>query len=1418
MAITAATRQDIIELVVTALNAAPGTTLLNELVAIVDGGGTLADVAANLAASDTFTARYPAFQTAEEFAAEWLGNLIPEAGADAMAEAKALVVAAVNGGTTAASLILQAQEFLSAASESDAAFGTSAANFNNKAEVASHQTLTNETAALDTTALASVTSDDATVATAKTALDTIATPGTTVALTKNVDAATGTAGDDTFTAVAPSAATQTLNAGDTVTGGDGTDKLSITNTTTGGASLGAGVTTSGVEGLSVNAVTATTVDASTMPGITDVYNAGSLADITINNAAFIPNVHTTSSSSNTTVNITAATTVGLSDSATIALNGSAMTSSNTVTMNGIETFNVVASGTASGSATKSTTLASDRLHTITITGDASSSITATLAAATATQTGTVTGNDQVNRVSLTADATDVISVDLGAGNDVMTLNSIGAKYTVAGGDGTDTIASTVAISAAAGAGISGFENASVGAVAISLSGTANTIDSVTFTDTGGSLAGLATGATVTQKAGGTNTVSNATGWTGTSDSITVNVGSAAASGAFTQSLNAAGIETATINNSEISTSNSARTVGVTGANLTKATVTSGSTGTITFAGGGTKMTELDMSGVSGATAFTASATNTAAAGFTLKGGAKASTLTGFTGADTIVGGAGKDTITGGVGQDTLTGGAAADTFVFAANATGAVVSSLTKPDTITDFTSGTDKLNITNATSGAVTSFLGNFSSVSSAQAQAALTGKAGQAYYVTGDNQLYVTNAANGVAVANDTVITLTGVATLAASDLLLGSQGAGSAVTITAPGVLSTAANAGASKKTSAGDDTITQANTVAVGTGTANGSTINGGAGSDTYNLGLLADTSLTSLTTSGANTTSTALTSVENVNLTVKASTGAVTVGTLPATLESLTVVGTDNNAALSATIGAVGQSITVTNTTASGNASAITFGAFASQSATTGAANDTFNTIAVDGITAVGGIGNDTFNVSAVAAFDNDNTAITITGGTGTDKLVFADGLTGTIDFSDTENAVTGVESIDAGAAAAGAMAITLGGSDVRTIIGDSTTANVTFTGTAAQIDALTTITSDAAGNTFSVVSSDTGSVTVDLSDTTYTTLANVDSVTFAATTATGVVTATIDENLAVVGGAGTSDVLIIDASLGAVTVAASAFETVSFTTAAQAGAVQAQASAVTINSSVAQAGLTVGAATTAVNTSNATGAAIVVDDTTANTTTFTHTGAGTFTLTMAADTRTADTVTVTGSTGVATINQVANAGVTTITLSATNTAADVIGLAGTGITAALDRVVVNNFDPSGEDKIGLDVDNTTVATAAGSAAVVATVSAAGAVTHANTTDVTILNYDMGGTTEVLAGDLTGASLLTNLGGALSVTATTNKAYIIAFDNGNAYLYHFVEGTAGAGDTTVDAGDIALLGVFNGVAVGQLSANDISLLA
>jgi len=1089
MAIIAATRQDIIELVVTALNAAPGTTLLNELVAIVDGGGTLADVAANLAASDTFTARYPAFQTAEEFAAEWLGNLIPEAGADAMAEAKALVVASVNGGTSAASLILQAQEFLSAASETDAAFGTSAANFNNKAEVASHQTLTNETAALDTTALDSVTSDDATVASAKTALDTVATPGTSSALTKNVDSLTGGAGDDSYSATAATAATQTINAGDVVDGAGGSDTLLVTGSIAGGATLGTGVTLSNVENVKVNAVTATTIDAALFSGVTDYYNNGSLANVTVTGATAIPNIHTVSSSSDTSVTVAAAKTVGTADSATIALNGAAATSSNTVTMNGIETFNVVASGSASGSATRSTTLSSDSLHTIVITGDAASSITADLPLATATQVGTITGNDQVNRVTMTgAHAADKLSVSLGAGDDSLSIASISKLHTLDGGDGTDTFTSSVAVTATTGAGITGFEKASVGAVSIALPTAGNTIDAVTFTSTGGTLAGLAAGATVTQKAGGSNTVSNAKGWTGTSDAITVNVGSAATSGALTQSLTATGIETATITNSEISTSNSARTVGVTGANLTSATVTSGTTGTITFVGGGTKMTSLDMSGVSGATVFTAATTNTAAAGFTFKAGAKASTLTGLTGKDTLVGGAGADTITGGVGIDTLTGGAGADTFNYAANASGAVVSSLAAPDVITDFTSGTDKLAITQT----ITAFLGNYETVAQAEAAAAADGRGNLAYFVSGTETLYVAAATSGAVAATDTVVKLSGVTALVAADLQIGSQGTGASITLsTGAPTLSTTANTNASAKTTAKDDTITSSASTKLVNGT-----INAGLGNDTLNSTLATQGLLTDLTAAGG--TGVGLTSVETVNITVTTPTAVVNLGgNVPTDLQTLTVVGSNGDGALQATTTAIGQTFTVTNTNGT-TASAITTSNHKGLTVTTGSAGDTV--IFAGGASATNntvntGAGADVVRISAATALsglgNSANGGSNLTGTVDELQIDYDIGNTNTLNLATllTAGDIAGFEFLDINADQGATINVTAGTGFTRYAFTD-TTAGETFnlSATAAQATAITSITGDAADTVNLLI---TSAGTVSFSGDTTTALDNI---------------------------------------------------------------------------------------------------------------------------------------------------------------------------------------------------------------------------------------------------------------------------------------------------------------------------------------
>jgi hypothetical protein len=244
-----------------------------------------------------------------------------------------------------------------------------------------------------------------------------------------------------------------------------------------------------------------------------------------------------------------------------------------------------------------------------------------------------------------------------------------------------------------------------------------------------------------------------------------------------------------------------------------------------------------------------------------------------------------------------------------------------------------------------------------------------------------------------------------------------------------------------------------------------------------------------------------------------------------------------------------------------------------------------------------------------------------------------------------------------------------------------------------------------------------------------------------------------------------------------------------------------------------------GAATTAITGS---GAAVVAasDATQAGlTTVFGHTGTGALTVTLASDTAAADTVTVTG-TGAVTVNQIAGAGVTTVNLNATNGAVDTINLASTaanalGVIAAVDRVVINGFNAT-QDRISLDVDATTAGTNAGAVVVGQVAAAAGAVTfNTAANDVLVLNFDLGGAADVIGADLTGANLLANLGGALTVAADTNAGYIVAYDAGNAYLYRVVEGND-ANDTTVAAADIVLLSIINGVAVGSVTATDFIL--
>jgi len=183
------------------------------------------------------------------------------------------------------------------------------------------------------------------------------------------------------------------------------------------------------------------------------------------------------------------------------------------------------------------------------------------------------------------------------------------------------------------------------------------------------------------------------------------------------------------------------------------------------------------------------------------------------------------------------------------------------------------------------------------------------------------------------------------------------------------------------------------------------------------------------------------------------------------------------------------------------------------------------------------------------------------------------------------------------------------------------------------------------------------------------------------------------------------------------------------------------------------------------------------------------------------------TSTVTGGAGIDTINITAATGVTTVVVAAG---------AGAGAAAVTgNRDVVTGFNAT-NDVIGLVAVDTVPAGAAGSTPVVQAVAAAGALALANTADVVVLNFDIGGTTAVLAGVLDGSALLANLGGALTTTAATDIGYIVAYDNGNAYVYSYDANLVGV-DVNVTANEIALIGTFNGVATSSLGVANFALV-
>jgi Ca2+-binding RTX toxin-like protein len=93
--------------------------------------------------------------------------------------------------------------------------------------------------------------------------------------------------------------------------------------------------------------------------------------------------------------------------------------------------------------------------------------------------------------------------------------------------------------------------------------------------------------------------------------------------------------------------------------------------------------------------------------FNLTGNDLNNVLIGNAAANTLTGGDGNDRLIGGLGNDTLTGGEGSDTFVF-----NTALNSRTNLDTITDFVSGTDKIEIAKS----IMTRLGNVGELTEAQ------------------------------------------------------------------------------------------------------------------------------------------------------------------------------------------------------------------------------------------------------------------------------------------------------------------------------------------------------------------------------------------------------------------------------------------------------------------------------------------------------------------------------------------------------------------------------------------------------------------------------------------------------------------------------------------------------------------------------
>ena len=440
MAITVEARTSIIELVVGMFGAAPGASVLSDLVAAYEKGQTIKQIAANLANTDQFKSIFPTFLTNAEYATKVVNQLVGTEVVQAEKDAAVTELTAIlNGGASRSSVFVDAINAVNAITSTNAAWANAGAAFDNKVSVAVYYSVDKQLSASTLAGLqnviSGVTSVASTVTTGKATADGTASAGQSFAFTTGVDTFTGGAGNDTFTAgdVAGAAVWTT---GDTLDGGAGADTFTV------------------------------------------VANAA----ITTPTAATVKNIETASLTSGATVNVTAAGWTGLT-----ALNVNSV-GSGTQSITAAATTAIVAASSAMANAE---TITGGSTVSVTNTGVTAGGTLTIGGAGTSAAAGAVTVKSTSSTVDTTVQGTisvtggTTVTIDQIAGNAVNTTTTAGA-VTVTGNASTTDVTVTSSTARTASATAVGRVNGAVTITDGNATTASDTIKTVTLSNYGAS--------------------------------------------------------------------------------------------------------------------------------------------------------------------------------------------------------------------------------------------------------------------------------------------------------------------------------------------------------------------------------------------------------------------------------------------------------------------------------------------------------------------------------------------------------------------------------------------------------------------------------------------------------------------------------------------------------------------------------------------------------------------------------------------------------------------------------------------------------------------------------------------------------------------------------------------------------------------